>query len=189
MDKYRPLMDEYVDNQPKPMAITPENWSFLKELVTDINHPLYKDLVQREVEYTSVFGKNETKGLIYKIQMAFFADKKEWKNYVNSAVGYVESVETVDGPTMVPMVWTLIGNIKDKKILQKVRTAMQRVAELEPTTVNLQTNAQLLAKIGDKREAVKQAELAIKKAKENGDDYQAMLDLVKEIDGFLRQQY
>lgn len=179
MDKYHPVMDDYVRSQSQPLPITPENWTFLKELVTDINHPFYKDLVQREPDYTKSFGKDETKGVIYTTQMDFYSDKKDWKNYATSAIGYVESVEKVENPVMVSLAWTFIDNISDKKLLQKVQLKMQKVVESAPTYDHLQTNANLLAKIGDKNEAVKQAELAITKAKESGDDYKDMEELIK----------
>lgn len=179
MDKYRPVMDDYVRSQPQPLPLTPENWTFLKELVTDINHPFYKDLIQREADYAKTFGKDETKGAICKTQMDFYSGKKNWKNYATNAIGYVESVETADNSVMVSMAWTFIDNISDQKLLQKVQAKMQKVAESAPTYDHLQTNANLLAKLGDKKETIKQAELAITKAKESGDDYQDMEELIK----------
>lgn len=80
---------------------------------------------------------------------------------------------------MVSMAWKFIDNISDKKLLQKVQLKMQKVVEYAPTYDHLQTNTNLLAKIGDKKEAIKQAELAITKAKESGDDYQDMEELIK----------
>ena len=165
MNKYKLVMDDYVRSQPQPIPITTENWSFLKELVTDINHPFYRDLLQRESDFIKAFGKDEAKGVIYTTQMDFYSDKKDWKSYATSATGYLDSVEAVDNSVMVSMAWTFIDNINDKELLRKVQVKLQKVAESSPTYDHLQTNANLLAKIENKTEAIKQAELAITKAK------------------------
>ena len=61
----------------------------------------------------------------------------------------------------------------------KAEAKMQKVAESAPTYDHLQTNANLLAKIGDKKETIKQAELAITKAKESGEDFKELEELIK----------
>ena len=173
MNEYRPIMDDYVKNQPQPIPITPENWLFLKELVTDIAHPFYQDLLKREADYENPFGKNETKRAIYTTQMNYYSGKKDWKTYSISATGYLDSVDPAENSVLVSIAWTFIDNVKDKKLLQKIQARMQKTVEASPTYDNLQTNAHLLSELRNNQEAIKQAELAIVKAKEANQEYES----------------
>jgi thioredoxin-related protein len=181
LDKYGSVTDAYTHSQPQPIPLTKENLFFIKEFVTDLKHPFYRDLLQRETDYAKAFGNDETKSVIYTIQMTFYADKKDWKNYGTSALKYLESVRQIDNSVMVSMAWNFIENIRDRKLLQKVVIQMQKTAKSAPTYDHLQTLANLLFKFGNKKEAARQARLAISKAKETGEDSQDMEDLLKKI--------
>ena len=50
---------------------------------------------------------------------------------------------------------------------------MQKTVEASPTYDNLQTNAHLLSELRNNQEAIKQAELAIVKAKEANQEYES----------------
>jgi tetratricopeptide (TPR) repeat protein len=77
--------------------------------------------------------------------------------------------------------WNFYEKINDKKMLEKALEWSRKTVELENKYAYLDTYAALLYKMGNKKEAQKYAELAIKKAKEEKEDASETEELLKKI--------
>jgi hypothetical protein len=106
------------------------------------------------------------------VQIGFYSASKNWKyyvKYVNLKIkkyppqkkGKLFGGQFGDAWLLNSYAWTLFLNSSDKRILKKGLTWINLSCQLEESTYNLDTKANLLYRIGKVKEAVSLAEKAV----------------------------
>ncbi|MBI4946477.1 MAG: thioredoxin family protein [Bacteroidetes bacterium] len=165
----------------------------------------YGDLLRRYVEYKIVDGKyeasiNEEKykaaidqiknsgleradELIMYANISYFEIKGDMKKYMELKDTYINKYKMNDWNHLNGAAWDVYENekITDKKSLQKALAWIKRSVELESNYYNNDTEAALLYKMKNKKEAIKAAEKAIELAKKDGADASVTEELLEKI--------
>ena len=121
--------------------------------------------------------------IITKGDMAYYGMKKDWNNYAQTAVRYFDNYGKEDYQGMNNEAWTFYQHIDDKALLQKAEQWTKTATAKVDDYYNHDTYAAVLYKLQKKEEALKQAEIAIAKAKELKLDYKSTEDLLEKIKG------
>jgi thiol-disulfide isomerase/thioredoxin len=115
------------------------------------------------------------------LECQYLYSKNDWGNYAIKSVEYISNFQIEDPNELNMFAWNFYEKINDKKMLEKALEWSRKTVELENKYAYLDTYAALLYKIGNKKEAQKYAELAIKKAKEEKEDASETEELLKQI--------
>jgi thiol-disulfide isomerase/thioredoxin len=115
------------------------------------------------------------------LECQYFYSKNDWANYATKSVEYISNFQIEDPSELNMFAWNFYEKINDKKMLEKALEWSRKTVELENKYAYLDTYAALLYKMGNKKEAQKYAELAIKKAKEEKEDASETEELLKKI--------
>lgn len=115
------------------------------------------------------------------LECQYYFSKNDWVNYAAKSVAYIEHFQ-IDTPNELnSFAWNFYEKVSDKKMLEKASEWSKKAIELESNYANIDTHAAVLYKLGNKKEAQKYAELALKKAKEEGEDASDTEELLKKI--------
>ena len=145
-----------------------------------------------EAEVISYFRDIENEGLelpqsfIYKSYMDYYQVNGNWEKFMKNAEVYTEkymdySNKDYAWSMLNVYAWSVYENLSDKKSLQTASKWAKKSIELQENYYNLDTYAAIQFKLGNKTEAGKYAELAVKKGKEEGVDVSATEELLVKI--------
>jgi thiol-disulfide isomerase/thioredoxin len=115
------------------------------------------------------------------LECQYYYSKNDWVNYAAKSVSYVEDFQIENPGELNSIAWDFYEKVSDKKMLEKAAEWSKKAVEIENNYANLDTHAAVLYKLGNKKEAQKYAELALKKAKEEGEDATETEELLKKI--------
>jgi hypothetical protein len=115
------------------------------------------------------------------LECKYFYSKKDWENYASKSVAYIENFQIENPNELNSIAWNFYEKVSDKKMLEKASEWSKKAVELESNYANIDTHAAVLFKLGNKKEAQKYAELALKNAKEEGVDASDTEELLKKI--------
>jgi thiol-disulfide isomerase/thioredoxin len=101
-------------------------------------------------------------------KMFLTSAKEKWNDYAVIAVAYIEKYKMDDSRELNDVAWNFYENINDKSLLEKALIWAKQSVNLKPRDTNYDTYACLMFKLGNKDEAIKLEEEAIKFAKEMG---------------------
>lgn len=181
MDKYKGIMNEYLKQQSQEKLLSPGNWKYIKNFVTEVKDPLFKTLLSQQDLYTAKYGKQAVDSLIYNIKLTDFANNKNWKGYASSVTEYINLMPDANPDNINDIVWTMIDNISDTKLLTSVAQWQQKSIEKQENYSYLDTYANLLYKLGRIDEAKQVINKAIEVAKKNGDSTESVEELLTKI--------
>lgn len=116
-------------------------------------------------------------------QMQYYEATENWDKYLKSASTFVEKhvnlKDEKSANTLNNIAWSFFEHTNDKKILKKAEKWAAQSVNLDSKFYNNDTYANILAKLGKKKEAIAAAEKAIVLAKQEGvnfKDTKALLD-------------
>ncbi len=115
------------------------------------------------------------------LECKYYYAKNDWINYASKSVTYIEDFQIENPNELNSIAWNFYEKVNDKKMLEKAAEWSKKAVELESNYANIDTHAAVLYKLGNKKEAQKYAELALKKAKEEGQDASETEELLKKI--------
>lgn len=115
------------------------------------------------------------------LECQYYYSKNDWVNYAAKTVSYIEDFQIENPNELNSFAWNFYEKVNDKKMLEKAAEWSKKAVEIESNYANLDTHAAVLYKLGNKKEAQKFAELALKKAKEEGEDATETEELLKKI--------
>jgi thiol-disulfide isomerase/thioredoxin len=102
-------------------------------------------------------------------RLELYAAMDKWEEAMNLVAKKIAKKQ-IDGGGINNFCWKVYEKCNDKKVIGKSIMAMQSLVEKEPSFASLDTYARLLAKAGNKEEAIKQMKAAIAMGKQEGMD-------------------
>jgi thiol-disulfide isomerase/thioredoxin len=102
-------------------------------------------------------------------RIELYAAMDKWEQAINLVTKQISNKQ-IDGDRVNYFCWKVYEKCNDKKVLKQSVAAMKSVVEIEPSFASLDTYARLLAKNGNKEEAIKQMKSAIVMGKREGAD-------------------
>lgn len=116
-----------------------------------------------------------------RLECRYLYNKEDLANYPPKAINYIEQFGVEDPNELNQFAWNFYEKISDKKMLEKAVEWSKKAVEFDNNYANNDTYAALQYKLGNKKEAQKYAEIAIVKAKEEGQDAKETEELLKKI--------
>ena len=150
----------------------------LNQCIKEKNSEKYNAIKQEVIKNNFSFGEQ----LTLNSDIIFYKYRKDWTNYAQTGVKYIDKFAKEDNNALNSMAWNFYENINDKAMLLKAEEWAKHSVELQPAYANTDTYAAVLYKLGKKSEAQATAEKAIELAKKEGQDYsetQTLLDKIK----------
>jgi hypothetical protein len=162
----------------------------------DVNEKIVK-VYQRKI-YSSIRKKDEesyrkdmqnlkslnfpqSKKAYAELECQYYYSKNDWTNYATKAIEYINNFNINDPNELNNYAWNFYEKVNNKKMLEKALEWSKKSIEQKYIYAYLDTYAALLYKLGNKKEAEKYAELAIKKAEEENEDASETKELLKKI--------
>jgi len=133
----------------------------------------------KDIEQLNLPNKEEIK---IKGKMNLAVVNGKWKDYADNAVVYIDKYKMDDPNTLNEVAWNFYEKITDKTLLEKAAGWAKQSVTLKPGAFNYDTYACLMFKLGNKEEAIKLEEQALKLAKESGEstsDYEKKIEEFK----------
>lgn len=119
--------------------------------------------------------------LILSADMEMYKSNKDWTNYAQAAISYIDKFGKEDAGLLNNTAWSFYENISDKAFLLKAEEWAKHASELHPDYASMDTYAAILYKLEKKSEAQAAAEKAIELAKKSGDDYTSTAEMLEKI--------
>ena len=114
-------------------------------------------------------------------EMNYYKGNKNYSRYAELAHDYINS-HFLDDPKMLNAVcWTYFQHISDKNQLAEAEKWIAQSVALEDKYYNTDTYANLLKKLGKKKEAIEIVNHAIALAKKEGEDFSSSQDLLNDL--------
>ncbi len=114
-------------------------------------------------------------------KMNLAAGNNNWEDYAATAIIYIDKYKLNDANTLNEVAWNFFEKITNKDLLEKAANWAKQSVKLSPRSANYDTYANLMFKLGNKEEAIKLEEQALKLAKESGE---STIDYEKKIEEF-----
>ena len=151
----------------------------LNQLIRSKNSNEYEKL-KKEILQSGISNTDE---MISKADLIFYQRNKEWKQYLETAEKLANTYCKDDFNVLNNISWTIFENFNDKSSLLKAEKWAKHSVVLRDMYFNNDTYANILFKLGKKKEAKITAEKAIDLAKKEKADYQETQDLLNKING------
>ena len=103
------------------------------------------------------------------------------KNILQFAPVYVNGYFMDDAKTLNAICWTYFKSVNDKAKLAEAEKWIARSVELDDKYYNTDTYANILNKMGKKKEAIAMTNHSIEMAKKEGEDYADTENLLNEL--------
>lgn len=122
----------------------------------------------------------DTASMARSLRMYYFEKTADWDAYSAMALKIVEEPDATNSMKN-SYAWAIYENVDDKKVLTAARDWMKSVVEAEPDYAYIDTYAALLYKLGQYKEAEKQALKAIEVGTENKNNVEGTQELLEKI--------
>lgn len=119
--------------------------------------------------------------IILNADMSLYKKTKDWNQYAQSAVKYIDNFKREDYNALNSMAWDFYENVNDKVMLAKAAEWAKHSTELKPEYANFDTYAAVLYKLGKKNEAKAAAKKAIELGEKDGEDCTSTRELLEKI--------
>ena len=168
---------KYLLNNQKDYKVLYNEDSVNNKIYTTFLQQAYKLIYSREFEpekYESLKNKIRKadfalgEQLIITADLQYYSRYNKWKDYTELAYNNVDKFYLEDHNTLNNIAWNVCQNTNKKEYLNKAEEWAKKSVELNSKSFNNDTYAAILYKVGKKEEAIKQQELAIELAKEEG---------------------
>lgn len=134
-----------------------------------------------DMNYIKQLSSSQAEKVYAALECDYFFYKNDLKNYVEKSVAYITNYQIENPDELNLFAWNFYQKVNDRKILEKAVEWSKKAIELKDDYANNDTYAALQYKLGNKKEAQKYAEIAIKKAKEEGEDASETIELLNKI--------
>ena len=133
-----------------------------------------KDLAYKSVrQELSGSGIERADSIVLFLDALWASMQEDWQNYPKAAKKYAKVVSAQDAGTYNDIAWTLYEHADGKSQLRFALECAEKSVAVAPEYANLDTKAMVLMKLGQTDEAIQVAQMAIARAKESGEDYEA----------------
>lgn len=192
------IFNSYIWNsESRSFKFVAENYSkfydlygdMVNEKIVDVHSRKISTAIRKKDEDTYMANMNILKSLNFPqsekvyaaLECKYFYSKNDWVNYAAKSVKYIEDFQIENSNELNRFAWNFYVKVNDKKMLEKAAEWSKKAIELNDNYANNDTYAAIQYKLGNKKEAQKYAELALKKAKEGGEDATETEELLKKI--------
>ena len=114
-------------------------------------------------------------------EMNYYKGNKNYSKYAELAHDYINKHFLDDPKKLNAVCWTYFQHINDKNQLAEAEKWIAQSVALEDMYYNTDTYANLLKKLGKKKEAIVMATHAIELAKKEGEDFSSSQDLLNDL--------
>ena len=114
-------------------------------------------------------------------EMNYYKGNKNYSKYAELAHDYINNHFLDDPKKLNAVCWTYFQHINDKEQLAEAEKWIAQSVALEDMYYNTDTYANLLKKLGKKKEAIVMANHAITLAKKEGQDFSSSQDLLNDL--------
>ncbi len=114
-------------------------------------------------------------------EMNYYKGNKNYSMYAELAHDYINKHFLDDPKKLNAVCWTYFQHINDKNQLAEAEKWIAQSVALEDKYYNTDTYANLLKKLGKKKEAIVMANHAIELAKKEGEDFSSSQDLLNDL--------
>lgn len=114
-------------------------------------------------------------------EMNYYKGNKNYSRYAELAHDYINKHFLDDPKKLNAVCWTYFQHINDKNQLAEAERWIAQSVALEDKYYNTDTYANLLKKLGKKKEAIVMANHAIELAKKEGEDFSSSQDLLNDL--------
>ena len=114
-------------------------------------------------------------------EMNYYKGNKNYSMYAELAHDYINKHFLDDPKKLNAVCWTYFQHINDKNQLAEAERWIAQSVALEDKYYNTDTYANLLKKLGKKKEAIVMANHAIELAKKEGEDFSSSQDLLNDL--------
>lgn len=196
-DNWEIFYEHIWNSESKSFKLVAEKYSKFFDLYGDkVNEKITEAYVQKikiairkkdDISYSSnmkilkSLNFSQSEKAYARLECRYLYNKEDLTNYPQKAINYIEKFGVEDPNELNQFAWNFYQKVSDKKMLEKAAEWSKKSVGLENKYANIDTYAAVLYKLGNNKEAQKQAELAIKKAKEEGVDAAETEELLKKI--------
>lgn len=138
-------------------------------------------LSETQAAIRQIMGGEEGEKLANYYPVVFHHNAGAFDEYAKAAVAYFDKYPPTTWNELNEMAWSFHENVSDPKMLEVAAGWAKKSVEMEANYYNTDTLAALYAKLGNNKEAIKYAEMAIELAKKSGDDYSGTENLLKSL--------
>ena len=179
-------LDDFVGRFGEPAVQSKLEYNFGNEVWSLVRNKGKQKDFEALLSRTDQLGYTQIIPLKAWLELTWYGAKKKWKSYVQAASTYMKTAPggVQDPGVLNDAAWQVYLKVKDEDLLNEALGWVERSIELEDEYFNRDTYAMLLKKLGRQEEAIEQAEIAIEKAKDAGEDYQSTR---KELDKMVRR--
>ena len=114
-------------------------------------------------------------------EMNYYKGNKNYSRYAELAHDYINKYFLDDAKMLNAVCWTYFQHINDKNQLAEAEIWIAQSVKLEDQYYNTDTYANLLHKLGKKKEAIEMTNHAIALAKKEGEDFSSSQDLLNTL--------
>lgn len=138
---------------------------------------LLKNAVAKLKESNKVSVKKE--GMLGELD--YYKGNKDYNKYTSLAHDYINNYFLDDAKTLNAVCWTYFMRVNDKDKLAEAEKWIAQSLKLDDSYYNTDTYANLLHKMGKKKESVEMTKHSIDLAKKSGEDFSGTQDLLNEL--------
>jgi len=138
-------------------------------------------LSETQAAIRQIMGGEQGEKLANYYPVLFYHNTGAFDEYAQAAVAYFDKYPPTTWNELNEMAWSFHENVSDPKMLEVAAGWAKKSVEMEANYYNTDTLAALYAKLGNNKEAIKYAEMAIDLAKKSGDDYSGTENLLKSL--------
>ncbi len=131
--------------------------------------------------FSRAYPKNATK-LAAQYKMAHYQQNENGAGYAKAAIAYVKSFPNIGLEELNDISWNFYDLVDDKKALKKATKWAKKSTKKDNSYLNNDTLAALYYKLGKTGKALKIAQNAITIAKQSGEDYSSVEELIRAIE-------
>jgi predicted Zn-dependent protease len=110
--------------------------------------------------------------------MNYYKGNKNYSRYAELAHDYINNYFLNDPQMLNAVCWTYFQHISDKNQLAEAEKWIAQSVKLEDKYYNTDTYANILHKLGKKKEAIEMTNHSIALAKKDGEDYSSSQELL-----------
>ncbi len=119
------------------------------------------------------------------LEMLFHQKSKNWAKFATVASTWVDKFAMEDWTQLNSVAWTFYEQVEDAKLLAQALKWAKKSVALDKNYYNTDTQAALHYKLGEKKEALKMAKVAVALAKADGSSADETLQLIEKINSEL----